>query len=270
MDGEIPRRGNMEFFIQSLIKNEAVFLLVLARVASIMIALPFIGGRGIPAFIKAMLALSISLALLPFLRIEAGPIEPVSLAVGVVRELLLGLVIGLGVRFVFAAIEIGADMVGIQMGFGLANVFDPITNQQASIISQLFSLVVVLVFFVVNAHHIILQALVYSFEVIPPFGFYPSGPLIKNLIGLGSSMFTTGMKIAAPMTVALLLSQVAMGILSRVVPQMNIFIFSFPITIGVGLLVLGASVSLLLGLMQDQIRGLEGTVYTILIESRTP
>ncbi len=257
-------------FIQALIKNEAAFLLVLARVASIMMALPFIGGRGIPAFIKVMLALSISFALLPFLHVEAGPIEPVSLAVGVVRELLLGLVIGMGVRFVFAAVEIGADMVGIQMGFGMANAFDPITNQQASLIGQLFSLVVVLVFFVMNAHHIILQALVYSFEVVPPFGFYPSGPLVKHMIGLGSSMFATGVKIAAPMTVALLITQVAMGILSRVVPQMNIFMFSFPVTIGVGLLVLGVSVSLLLGLMQDQIRGLEGTVYTILIGSRTP
>jgi len=257
-------------FIQALLKNDGSFLLILARVAAFTFALPFIGGRGAPATVKVMLVLAITVVLFPFLRLKTAPLNLVTLATWLFSELLVGVAIGMAARFVLAAVEVGGEVIGIQMGFGIANVFDPITNQQASLIGQALSLVAVLIFFVTGAHHFTLQALVYSFEIVPPFSFYPSGPFVNQLIRMGSQMFILGLKIAAPLTMVLLMLNVSMGIMARVVPQMHIFMFSFSVTIGVGLIVLGATLSLTVGFFGDQMRGLDRTVADLLIGMRQP
>ncbi len=257
-------------FIQALLKNEGSFLFILVRVSAFLFALPFIGGRGTPMIVKLMLVLSMTLVLFPFLKLKVAPLNQFTLVVGLFNELLIGMVLGMGARFIFAAVEIGAELMGIQMGFGIANVFDPISSQQVSLAGQLMSLLALLIFFLTETHHVILQALVVSFEVIPPFGAHFAGSVIEQLIRMGSQMFSLGMKIAAPLTLLLLIVNVSMGVLSRVVPQINIMLFSFPITVGMGLFVFGATVSLMLGLIHDQMRGVERSIYQLLIGLRPP
>ncbi len=257
-------------FIPFLIKNEIAFLLVLIRVAALVTVMPLMGGEGVPVIVKVMLAFGISLVLLPLVQVEAQSLEPASLMTGILGEVLIGAIIGLGVRMVFAAVDIASEMEGLQMGFGIASIFNPAFGQQVSLLGQLRGLVAVLIFFGINAHHIILQALVRSFQIIPSLAFYPSGPLIDHIMRLAGGMFVLGVKIAIPVTLVLILANMAFGILSRVVPQINILLFGFPVTIALGLFVIGASLSLFADLMQAQFSGLDGVAMDLLNGMRRP
>lgn len=253
-----------------IIKNETSFLLILFRVSAFLVALPIFGGGGVPISIKVMVAFSVSIVLFQILQIESAPLDFGTLTVGIFGEILIGLVIGMGARMVFAAVELGGTVVGFQMGFGVANVFDPVSNRQVGLIGQFQNLVASLIFLIANAHHIILSALVQSFRLIPSFGFYPSEALVGHLMRLAGEMFVLGIKIGIPVIAALLLANIAVGILSRVVPQINALLFSFPVTIGLGLLVIGASLPLFVGLMRNQMIGLEDVVFNLLVGMQHP
>ncbi len=256
--------------IEMIIKNETSFLLILFRVSAFLVALPILGGGGVPMSIKVMVSISISVVLFQILKVEAAPLAYGSLTVGIIGEVLIGLVIGLGARLLFAAVELGGTIVGFQMGFGVANVFDPVSNRQVGLIGQVQNLVATLIFLVTNAHHIVLRALVRSFRLIPSFGFYPSEALVGHLMRLAGEMFVLGIKIGIPVIAALLFANIAIGILSRVVPQINALLFSFPVTIGLGLLVIGASLPVFVGLLRKQMVGLEEVVFNLLVGMQNP
>jgi flagellar biosynthetic protein FliR len=155
---------------------------------------------------------------------------------------------------------VGAELAGLQMGYGIATVFDPTSGRQISLIGQLYAVVALLIFFAVDGHHLLLYALVESFRLVPSLTFYPSGDLVDGLMRLAGAMFVTGVQVAMPVVAAMLLANAALGILGRVVPQMNVLLMSFPITMGLGLLVIGASLSLFGALFADQTRGLGDTL----------
>jgi len=257
-------------FILFLVRNEISFLLVLIRVAALIIIIPLMGGGGVPQAVKVMLVLGVALVLFPLVQIEPRGLALTPLMIGILGEVLIGVIIGLGVRMVFAAVDIAAEMEGLQMGFGIASVFNPALGQQVSLLGQLRGLVAVLIFLGINGHHIILHALVRSFQIVPPLTFYPSGPLIDYLVRLAGGMFVLGVKIAIPVTLVLILANMAFGILSRVVPQINVLLFGFPATIAVGLFVIGASLSLFAGLMQERLEGLDRTALDLLNGMRGP
>lgn len=235
-----------------------------------MAALPLLGEGGVPMSVKVLLTVSISVILLQILHVEAAPLTFGSLTIGILGEILIGLVIGFGVRLVFSAVELGGTIVGFQMGFGVANVLDPVSNRQVGLIGQMQILAASLIFLITNAHHIVLRALVHSFRLIPSFRFYPSEALVSHLIRLTGEMFVLGIKIGIPVIAALLLANIAVGILSRVVPQINALLFSFPVTIGLGLLVIGASLPMFVGLLRREMLGLDEVVFNLLDGMRNP
>jgi flagellar biosynthetic protein FliR len=246
--------------VHVLIQGKTEFVLVLIRVAAMLAAMPVVRGLGVPNPVKVWLAVAIALVLLPVVTIRTAAPDAWSLAVGFVGEALIGAAIGLAVGLIFAAVDVGAELAGLQMGYGIATVFDPTSGRQISLIGQLYGIVALLIFFVVDGHHLLLYALVESFRLVPSLTFYPSGDLVDGLMRLASGMFVTGVQVAAPVVAAMLLASAALGILGRVVPQMNVLLMSFPITMGLGLLVIGASLSLFGSLFADQTRGLGGTL----------
>lgn len=256
-------------FIPYLIQNEAAFAWALIRVAAFTAVLPIMGGLGVPRFIKVALAFTMTLVVFPMIEVAPQSLEVFPLASGLFGEVLIGLVIGLGFRLVFAAVDLAAEMEGLQMGFGIANVFNPTLGQEVSLIGQVRGLVAVLIFFSVDAHHTIFEALVYSFRRLPPMSAVLSAPLFDDLMRLAAEMFALGVKIAVPVTLVLILTNLAFGVLSRVVPQMNILLFSFPVTTAVGLIVLGTSLSFFAAVMRDRFGEL-GTVTFNLMEGMRP
>jgi flagellar biosynthetic protein FliR len=251
-------------FIAGLIQNEVAFAWVLIRVAAFVSAIPLMGGLGVPTKIKVLMTFAVALVLFPMIPVPPQPTETGTLLAGIFGEVLVGWVIGMGFRLLFAAVDLAAEIEGLQMGFGIGNVFNPTLGQEVSLIGQLRGLAVLLLFLAMNAHHILFEALVGSFHRVPPLSVTLSISLYEQMIRLSGEMFALGVKIAVPVTLVLILTNLAFGILARVVPQMNIILFSFPVATAVGLLVLGTSFSFFASLMHDRIDGLGGVSFDLL------
>jgi flagellar biosynthetic protein FliR len=220
------------------------FVFVLLRVSVIVFLLPIFASVNLPTVWKAAFALLLTLLLsqvVPRQPFEVG--TGVEILVTLCGELLLGLVIGLSVRLILTSFEMGGQFMGFQMGYTIVNVVDPQSGSQTSIMAQFSYILAVLIFLMINGHHYLIQALVRSFELVPPGGFVPHAGVFSKLVKLSSHMFTVALKIAAPVMSALLLATIALGIVSKTVPQMNILIVGFPLNIGIGLLLFGVSMS---------------------------
>jgi len=220
-----------------------VFILIFLRVSAIIMTVPLFDSRNIPVLFKAGLSLSTSIILFSVVRPDNIPFitKLIPFGIGMLGEIILGVIIGLSVRLIFAGIQLAGQLVGYQMGFGIVNVMDPQTSAQVSVIAQLKYLIAMLIFLAVNAHHWFLRALVESFRLVPPLDFQFNNSLLEQLMGFANNMFVIAIKIGAPMVVSLLLTSVSLGLVARTVPQINIFIVAFPLKIAVGLLFLGLS-----------------------------
>ncbi|HDM09884.1 MAG: flagellar type III secretion system protein FliR [Deltaproteobacteria bacterium] len=220
-----------------------VFILIFLRVSAIIMTVPLFDSRNIPVLFKAGLSLSTSIILFSVVRPDNIPFitKLIPFGIGMLGEIILGVIIGLSVRLIFAGIQLAGQLVGYQMGFGIVNVMDPQTSAQVSVIAQLKYLIAMLIFLAVNAHHWFLRALVESFRLVPPLDFQFNNSLLEQLMGVANNMFVIAIKIGAPMVVSLLLTSVSLGLVARTVPQINIFIVAFPLKIAVGLLFLGLS-----------------------------
>jgi flagellar biosynthetic protein FliR len=221
-----------------------MFFLIFLRVAAILMTLPLFDTKNIPIIFKVGLALSVSILIYPLISLNntvfTGSI--ISFGIGIAGEVILGMTIGLAVKLVFAGFQLAGQLIGVQMGFGMARVMDPVSGSEGTLVSQFNNIVAMLIFLAINAHHWFLRALVDSFELIPLFQFKLTGSLMTAFVGLSTHMFIIAIKVGAPIIVALLLTTVAFGLIARTVPQMNVFIVAMPLKIIVGLFFLGFSI----------------------------
>lgn len=243
------------------------FVLVLLRVSAIITVIPVISENTVPLRVKAGLSILVSLIVFPLVNSQMPPtknfhfLELIFLMIG---EVLIGVTIGFVSRLVFAAIQMAGDIIGFQMGFAVANVIDPMSAQMVSIITQLQYLIAMLVFLTVNAHHLFFQAIVQSYVLIAPLSFHFSGQLMQFIFDVSREMFVIALKIAAPIMAVMLFTNVALGVVARTVPQMNIFIVGFPLQISLGLIFLGLTAPLFVRMTQAIFGGLEGKIVTVL------
>lgn len=242
------------------------FIFVLVRVAAILFSLPFLNARNVPMMIKAGLAMAVSVMLLPQLSLPPVSLvnDPVALAFGIVGEAAIGLIIGLTVQMLFAGIQLAGQIAGFQMGFSIANVVDPASSLQIPILSQFLNLFALMIFFTINAHYYFIKALVDSFELIKPLGVGFSGALFELVLQLAGNMFVVAVKVSAPIMVALLLTQVALGLTARTVPQMQIFIVAMPLQILLGLSFLGLSLPFLMPFFDGAFKDLARTIMAMM------
>jgi flagellar biosynthetic protein FliR len=219
----------------------AAFGLIFMRVTTFLFLLPFYGSANVPAIIKAFLSLLISVALFGTVKVNPGlfPDSTWALVHMMAAEALIGALIALFVRMFFAGIQIGGQLIGFQMGLAIVNVIDPQSGTQSSIVAQFGYLVALLVFLTADGHHAFMVALAKSFQILPVGGFGLKKLMVGHMLEMSARMFVLAVKIAAPAMAALLLTQAAMGVVAKTVPQMNILAVGFPVTIGVGLFMLG-------------------------------
>jgi flagellar biosynthetic protein FliR len=226
----------------------AAFGLIFMRVTTFLFLLPFYGSTNVPVPVKAFLALLLSVALFGTVKVGPGlfPSTVWGLMGLVAAEALIGALIALFVRMFFAGIQIAGQMIGFQMGLAIVNVIDPQSGTQSSIIAQFGYLVALLIFLAVDGHHAFMVALARSFEIVPVGGFVLKKIMVGHMLEMSARMFVLAVKISAPAMAALLLTQAAMGVVAKTVPQMNILVVGFPVTIGIGLFMMGV-VLLLIG-----------------------
>jgi flagellar biosynthetic protein FliR len=224
------------------LESVAVFILIFLRIGAIVIMIPVFGDRAVPARVKAGLSLVIALILYPLIRfpLPDGYLDDMfRMAAGMFGEILVGVLIGFAARCIFAAIQAAGEMAGIQIGFSMANVVDPLGSAQISVISEFLYLMGMLVFLTVDAHHIFLAALAETYRSVPPFGFVFSGELMQVLTGMTTKLFLTAVKLSAPVISVVLLINIGLAVIARTVPQINVFIIGFPIQVAAGLFFLG-------------------------------
>lgn len=241
------------------------FVLILARVTSVLVFAPMFGSDAVPRQVKALLGLVLSLVLAAALGF---PVPAVGTAGGWVLalfgEVLLGVAIGFVSGLVFTAVQMGGELIGLQMGFGIVNVIDPAANIEISIIGQFKFILALLVFLAVRGHHMIIEALLRSFEQSPPGAAIVSaatGSFIARISGL---VFEVGVRVAAPVIVALLVISAATGIISRSVPQVNFLVVGFAFRIGMGLLVLLFGVAFYVGYLESLFQELPGQLIGLM------
>ena len=244
------------------------FIVVLVRTAAILSALPLLGGRIVPTRIKIGMAAAISVILTPIVTFTLPPdwLAPGHLVMALAAELFVGLVLGLAMRLVMTAVELAGNILGFQVGFAMANVLDPVTQTQTPVFGQLMTVLATLLYFQVDGHLLVLLALGSSFQLIPPFGAHLSAPLLTDVTGLIQTTYRTGLKLAFPVMAATFLVHVSLGVLGRLVPQMNMLLTSFPVTISIGLLVLGLGLPFIALVFQDSVLGMEAVLWGLLQE----
>lgn len=218
----------------------AALLWPLSRILGLLAAAPLFGNAAVPISVKVSLGALLAMIIAP--TVPALPaINPMSLAglLILTQEMLVGLAMGFTVRIVFSSIEMAGEISSLTMGLGFASFFDPQTKGRSSAISQFLVMLATLMFLTINGHLVLLAALAESFVSLPISASPISGGGFQQLAAWGGEIFRTGLQIALPVVAALLLTNVALGILTRAAPQLNIFGIGFPVTLGVGLLVIG-------------------------------
>ena len=230
----------MDFFTL-LEGHAAVFLLLMTRTTGLFMMAPFFGSLNIPMMIRAGAAVAFAVVLFPVvdgLGQVAAPETLMGFGFAVLAELFIGWLIGFVSYVCFAAITMAGKVMDMQVGFAVVNVMDPTSGQQMPLIGSFLYNLGIIVFLVTNGHHMIITALAESYRLVPLAAMQPSLSLPMMIVDFTGGIFITGMKIAMPVTFAILLLNVALGILARTMPQMNIFVVGIPMQLMVGIGVL--------------------------------
>lgn len=215
-----------------------LFLLVLTRIGALISTAPFWSGKVIPMQVKIYLTILTSAALLPLVwelvpSVSTG--SPFYILM-VIRETLLGLILGLASVLLFNAIQVAGQIIDTQMGFGMVNVLDPQSGTQIPMMGNFYYLIALLLFILSDGHHYLLTAVTRSFILVPP-GTITSFPthVWQDVTGLLAQILVFALQIALPVAGVLFLTDIALGIIARTVPQMNVFVLGIPIKILAGI-----------------------------------
>ena len=210
----------------------AAFIFPLARILAFIAAAPLWSTAGIPRRTRLMLGIAITVAIAPSLPSRPS-VQPGSLS-GLwvmLQQMLIGIGMGFAARIVFAAFDLAGEFIGTQMGLGFATFYDPLSASQTPVIAEFIGLIALLLFLSMNGHLLYFATLAQSFSAIPVSATPLGAASWLNLTELGSKIFSAGLLLALPVVVALMITNVALAVLTRAAPQLNIFALGFPLTL---------------------------------------
>lgn len=242
-----------------------IFLLVIMRASGLFLMAPVFGDQSIPKLIKVGLVILLSGVIASVIaQPQLPPVTSAWALAGLaVKEILVGLIIGLVYRLLFMGVETGGALVGYQMGFAMVEVPDVNGLGQIPVLGKFWFLIAVLVFFAINGHHLILTAFADSYEVIPAGMVNASGEVGELLIKYTAYVFVIAIKVAAPVMITLFLVDVALGVVSKTMPTMNVFFVGMPIKIGAGLAVMALSLPFFAYVLEKMTAYLDGELRVI-------
>ncbi len=218
------------------------FLLVLSRVGGLFVLAPVFSAAMIPMRIKLTLAMAISLALMPIaVHGQTVPLDAGAYSLLLLKEIGIGLVFAFPMALVGAAVQAGASILDTLVGFSFSSILDPMNNQQTAILGQFYTLFAVLVLLMSGGDHLMIEGLGASYRALPLTAYPHIGGLTAGAVGVFAQVWVIGLEIAAPAMVALVITDAAIGLISRAVPQMNVFVVGMPAKILVGMTVIAAT-----------------------------
>lgn len=232
----------MEWLFDLLINYKAV-LIALFRVSGVFLIAPIFSSTNVPMIFRIGLSFFLSLVVAPFVSVAAFDYSTLQFVFILLKEVLIGYAIGYIIYLFFSAYYIAGQIMDMQVGFGMVNVFDPLSNIQVPILGNLFYIMTILFFFIFNGHHKLIEALVYSFQSIPTGTWIGQANALGLIVNTFANIFAIGFKIGLPIIAALFITDIILGILARTVPQMNVFVVGMPAKLLAGFLLLTIIIS---------------------------
>jgi len=246
----------MNQVIEQLDRNTIVgFLLVLARVSPLFLLAPPFSSTMVPMRARAIIATGIAFGLAPLaLHGQQIPSEAMQITELALKEIVIGLGFALAIGCLFAAVDAAGAMIDSQIGLSFGSLINPVDNTQSGSMSQLYSMVGILVFIAIDGESWVIRGLAKTYELVPMLELPSLSKLTAGAVSAFSGIFAAALEVAAPVLLALILTDVAFGVVSRVVPQLNIFAVGFPVKIIVGLLIVAAALPFMGGWFYDQLQ----------------
>ncbi len=231
---------------QNMIANDVfVFLAVFSRLGAMIMLFPALGSSAIPAQVRLVLALSVSAVTMPVVAssFPALPDTPLAMTGFIVLEVTIGTIIGAVVRLVMSALQVAGTIIAFQTGLAFAQNFDPAQDSQSAIYASFLSITVMTLIFVTDLHHLLIGAMHQSYTVFPPGASLAWGELSELMVNTISETFVLGVQMATPFIAVGLLFYLGVGVLSRLMPQVQIFFVAMPANIWLGLLIFFLTIS---------------------------
>jgi flagellar biosynthetic protein FliR len=249
----------MHIHLPDLSGTVLVYLLVFARVGAMVMLLPNIGQAGIPSRVRLLLALAIAFCLAPSVAgtyHQTAPTTAVGLAILIAQETTIGVLVGAMARIIMSSLQVAGFLIATQTGLAYAQTLDPTQNTQGAVMGNFLSLLGTLMVFLTNLHHLAIGAIAGSYRMLPPGGTLPTADMAQLTINLVSGSFALGFQLAAPFLVFGFAVYAGLGLLARLMPQLQIFFLAVPVNIACGFLIflamLGAMMTVFLNYYAQQ------------------
>jgi flagellar biosynthetic protein FliR len=239
-------------------EQTAGFILVLARISPLFILAPMFSSKMIPARAKGIVAVALTIGIYPTASHAGGahdiPLDVLPLGGLVLKELFVGLAFAFSLACLFAAIQVAGSILDTLIGFSFGAIVDPVTGTNGAVLNQVYGLIGVMIFIVINGDAWVIQGLAKSYEAIPLVDAPDMSTLVEGAQVVFSGIFAAAIEVCAPVMLATLLTDVAFGLVSRVVPQLNVFGVGFPAKVTVGLVMVGATLPFMAGWLGDELQ----------------
>lgn len=243
-----------------------IFFLVFVRIGALITTAPILGSPSVPVRVKLAISLLLTAVFIPLAGEykEVVTWDIIDFTSAIFKELALGVTVGFVATLTFTAVNLAGQLMGFHMGFAIVNVMDPLNQAQVSIISQFIGFLALILFITVNAHYWLLEAIAQSFTMAPVGRVNLSSLIVGDVMEVAANVFVIALKIGAPLFAIMIAIYVGLGIVARTVPQLNVFIIGFPLTIGVGLIGIGLTLPLFFELLKDLFNDMGGDLSDVL------
>jgi flagellar biosynthesis protein FliR len=231
----------------------AGFFLVLARVSPLFVLAPLFSSQMLPPRVRGIVAVALAIGLVPVVARDRIPVDTMSLASLVGKELLVGMAFAFALGALFAALSVAGTFLDTTIGFSFGSIVDPVTGSSAAVLAQLYSLIGVLIFIAIGGDAWVIQGLARTYDLVPLEAYPALGLMTSGALTAFVGIFAAAIQVAGPVLLALILTDCAFGMVSRVVPQLNVFAVGFAAKIVVGLLVLGVTLPFMAGWLSDEL-----------------
>jgi len=240
------------------------FALVFLRVTGVFVTAPVLGGRFLP--VQARVALSAGIAYLLSQVVNDGSTisGPIELVLAGTREVVTGMALGFMVMLIFAAVQLAGQIIDMEMGLGLASVMDPMLQGRVPLLGSFYYMIALVLFITVDGHHMLLMALARSYEVAPIGGFLVPLETARTMVYAAREMWRLAGLIALPVLGAVFLTTVGLGVVSRAVPQMNMFIMGLPVKMLSGSVIALLSLPVVIGILMNRFSGMDRVLSGLL------
>ncbi len=219
-------------------RNIIIFILIVTRLSGMIFSAPLFSTYPIPRQVKIWLVVAIAVLIFPTIATKGllVPHDMPEMLVYMFKEFGLGYLVGFLANLIFVACQVGAEIISVQAGLAIGNVLDPVTKVQSNVLGQLYVLPASLIFLAINAHHWLFLTVCNSFKTIPPgYNIFFSADIVSQILYFVSQIFTIAMGLILPIFAVLFVLEVLLGFVSKIMPQMNVFMISIPIKVYIGL-----------------------------------